>query len=325
MIALGASFFLFLALAAGSIAIFHPAGSRRGPLAERIRALRPAGGVARRSGTPAPGLRPSPSSVPWLRRLLSDSARGESIALELRQADVGLRVGEFLLLRWLLAALLFLVPALLSRLHPVGLLVGLAGVLLGYLLPGFYLKSARRGRLAKVERQLVEFLPLLASSLRSGFALPQGIEAAARQLGPPLGDELALLLSDVNLGATTQAALEDLQRRVGSPGLDIVVTAILVQRTTGGNLAEVLDRAAETLLERERIRGELHTLTTQQRLTGLVLMVYPIVVGLVLLALMPGIWSRLFTEPAGQIQLAIAGSLQLLGFFAIRRALRVEY
>ncbi len=304
MIALGAGLFVFLAVVAGSIAVINPALGRRRLLEERIRSLRPVGAAETASGTPAPTLRRSRSSVPWLHRLLNDSIRSEAIGLELQQANVRLRVGEFLLARWLLAALAFLVPTLLMQLHPVGLLIGLVGGVLGYLLPGFYLKTARR-RMAKIEKQLVELLPLLASSPRSGFALQQGIEAASQRLGPPLADELALLVSDINLGATMQAALEDLRQRVGSPELDIIATAILVQRTTGGNLAEVLDRTTETLLERERIRGELHTLTAQQRLTGLILAVYPVGVGLILLALMPSLWSKLFTEPAGQIQLAI--------------------
>jgi tight adherence protein B len=98
---------------------------------------------------------------------------------------------------------------------------------------------------------------------------------------------------------------------------------MLVQRTTGGSLAEVLEQAAETLRERERIQGEVRTFTAQQRLTGLILSVYPIAVGLLLLAIMPATWSKLFTEPAGQVQLAVALGLQVIGFLWIKRALRV--
>ena len=216
-------------------------------------------------------------------------------------------------------------PAVLTKFHPLGLLAAVAVGVLGYLLPGVLLRMRRSRRITRIERQLVEFLPLLASSLRSGFALQQGIEAAARRLGPPLADELALLLSDVNLGATMPAALADLRARVGSADLDVIVTAIAVQRSTGGNLADVLDKANETLLERERIQGEIQTLTAQQRLTGIILSIYPVAVGLLLLALMPGIWSKLFTETVGQIQLSIAVALQLVGFLAIRRILNVDY
>jgi tight adherence protein B len=265
------------------------------------------------------------SVVAGLTGLLGGRAWGEATARDLQRANLPLRVGELLLVRLLLVLLFFAVPALLLGFQPFGLLAGLGGGVLGYVASSFCLGVLRRRRAAKLENQLVEFLPMLASSLRAGFGLPHGFEAAARQLGPPLAEELALVLSDVNLGAPMHKALEDLGRRVGNPDLDIIITAILVQRTTGGNLAEVLDKAGETLLERERVRGELQTMTAQQRLTGTVLSVYPVAVGLVLLAIMPGMWSRLFTEPVGQIQLAIAVGLQVLGFVAIRRALKVDY
>lgn len=325
MVALAASLFLFLALLAAAGALFSPTWSNRGKVEERVRSL----GAGESAGGPLWAQGPIPtrtgSVVLRLRRLLGRALAGEAAARELRQANLPLRVGELLLVRLLLAVPSFIVTALLLGFQPVGLLAALGAGLLGYFVPGFFLRVLRHRRGTKIEKQLVEFLPMLATSLRSGFGLHQGIEVAARQLGPPLGEELALVLNDVSLGAAMHVALEDLGRRVANPDLDIVITAILVQRTTGGNLAEVLDKAGETLLERERVRGDLQTMTAQQRLTGTVLSVYPVVVGLVLLAIMPAMWSRLFTEPVGQIQLTIALILQALGFLAIRRVLRVEY
>ena len=165
---------------------------------------------------------------------------------------------------------------------------------------------------------------MIASSLRSGFSFQQAIELANEQLGPPLADELYLLLQDINLGATMDTALQDLGRRVGSPDLDMIITAIQIQRSTGGNLAEVLENTAETLRERDRIRGDLKTLTAQQRLTGLVLSVYPIGLGLLLLAILPSVYSLMFTEVAGLIALGIALGLQFLGFVAIRRLTNID-
>jgi tight adherence protein B len=104
----------------------------------------------------------------------------------------------------------------------------------------------------------------------------------------------------------------------------MLITAILVQRTTGGNLSEVLDKTAQTMTERERIRGDILTLTASQRLTGLILSVYPAAIGLLFLAIMPHEWSKLFTEAVGQILLGIAVGLQLIGFIVIRRTLNVE-
>jgi len=319
-----ASLFVFVAIVAAAASFLRPALLGRRLAEERLLGLRPPASDADRRPSGSPALRRSHSSIPTLRRLLSGSDWAQEVARELQQANIQLRVGEYLMVRVLLGAVLLAVLALVLRLHPVGLLIAVVAGIGGFFSPVAYVKFARRRRLAQIEKQLVELLPMLASSLRAGFALQQGIEAAAQQLGPPLSDELSMLLNDVNLGASMQSALQDLGRRVGSTDLDIVITAILVQRTTGGNLAEVLDQGAETLRERERIRGEILTFTSQQRLTGTILSVYPIAIGLILFALMPSHWSKLFTETAGQVQLAIALSLQVIGFVAIRRLLNIE-
>lgn len=324
MVAIAASMLVFLALLVASVAVFgHPLG-RQETLEGRFRSLQPVGG-ANGKATLGPLRLSGRFASESLTRLWTGRAWSEAMAQDLHRADLPLRVSEMVLARVSLAALSFVVLALLLGFQPIGLLTGLGTGLLGYVAFGFGLGILRRRRAAQLEKQLVEFLPMLASSLRAGFGLPQGFDAAIRQLGPPLAGELAIVQSDVNLGGSMQKALEDLGRRVGNPDLDIIITAILVQRTTGGNLAEVLDKAGETLLERERVRGELQTMTAQQRLTGTVLSVYPIAVGLVLLAIMPAMWSRMFTEPIGQIQLAIALGLQLLGFLVIRRTLKVDY
>jgi len=213
---------------------------------------------------------------------------------------------------------------LVSRLHPIGLVIALVAAVVGFLAPAFYVRFLRQRRVTQIEKQLVELLPMLASSLRAGFAFQQAVELAAQQLSPPLVDELSLLLQDVNLGATMDAALQDLGERVGSPDLDMVITAIQIQRLTGGNLSEVLDQVAETLRERERIRGDIDTLTAQQKLTGLILSLYPMGIGGLLLLIMPDVWTLLFTETAGWFLIGIALGLQALGFFAMRRIVNID-
>ena len=166
---------------------------------------------------------------------------------------------------------------------------------------------------------------MLASSLRSGFAFQQGVELAAQQLGPPLGAELTLMLNDSNMGATMEEALLQMGERVGSTDFDMMITAVLVQRGTGGNLSEILERAAETLRERERVRGDLQTLTASQRLTGLILSIYPMAIGLLLLLIMPSLWGVMFSETIGRIFLGVALGLQGLGFLVMRRVMKFEF
>ncbi len=316
-----ASLFLFLFIVTVALVLFRTRLGRGGQEA-RIRALRPEEG----SVTPAveASRRRSTSSIPTLRALLRRSEWAEETATELERAHIHLLVGEYLLVRLLLGGVLFLVPAVILRFHPLSILLGLATGAIGFLIPAFYVKFVQQRRVSQIEKQLIDFLPMLASSLRAGFAFQQGVESAVEQLRAPISEELALLLNDVNLGATMQDALLDMGRRVGSPDLDMVVTAVLVQRTTGGNLSEILDHVAETLRERERIRGEIMTFTAQQRLAGAILSVWPIGIAALLLVIMPEQWSKLFTDTLGRVLLSVALGLQLLGFIFIRRVLRIE-
>ena len=322
--AFAASVFVFLAIATGAIAAFGPIRFRRSKSEERILSLQTGRGQAGDSSV-GPTFKRSHSSIPTLRSLLSDSEWAESTAHDLQQANVHLRVGEYLLVRFMLAAFTFFVVAVLLRFHPLGILLGLAVAGAGYMIAPFYLGLLRRRRLAKIENQLVEFLPMLASSLRSGFAFQQGVELAAQQLEPPLASELMILLNDTNLGATMEEALLQMGERVGSTDLDMMITAFLVQRSTGGNLSEVLERAAETLREREQVRADLQTLTASARLTGLILSLYPAVVGLLLLLIMPSLWGVMFSETIGRIFLGVALGLQALGFLVMRRVMRFDF
>jgi tight adherence protein B len=323
MIAAGAAVFVLLALLSGATAFALPLIAATGA-DRRVRALTNGGAIATPNERSQPARRRAASSIPALERWLTGSLWAESTAQQLQRAGLQLRVGEYLLARLLLACLAFAAPMFLLGVQPAPFIVGLAAACAGLLLPPVFVRSLYRRRVAQIEKQLGEFLPSLASSLRSGFALQHGIEAAAHQLGPPLSGELVAFLNDVRLGATVENALLEMSRRLGSTDLDMVVTAMLVQRTTGGSLAEVLEQAAETLRDRERIRGDVQTFTAQQRLTGLILSIYPLAIGLLLFAIMPATWSKMFTEPVGQVQLALAAGLQVTGFLWIRRALQVE-
>lgn len=324
MLALAASLFVFLAIVAGAVALFSSTRTRRTKVDQRIRELRAKPDGERERPSAVPTLRRPHSSIPLLGRALTGSAWADAVVLELQQANVQLRVGEYVLARALTGAVALLLIALVFRFHPLGLALGVGAAAIGYMVPAVYISMLRRRRIDAIERQLIELAPMLASGLRAGFGLQQAMELAARQLEPPIADELNLLINDVNLGATMEAALQDLGRRAGCPDLDMLTTAIIVQRSSGGNLAEILDQTSETLRERERIRGELRTLTAQQRLTGAILSVYPAAIGLLLLAVMPSVWSVLFTRAIGQIFLGIALGLQVLGFFAMRRVMNIQ-
>jgi tight adherence protein B len=320
MVAGLAAVFVFVALLCAAIGFYIMNGS--GEEERRLRALKAQGSS---QGAEARSLlRRSTSAIPTLRRALDTSSWADRAALDLDRAHISLRVGEYLMMRIFMAALLFAIPLLLARGQVVGLAVAIPLALVGFMLPALYLTIKKRRRLHAIDRQLVEGLSHIANSIRAGFAMLQAIDAAAQRLQPPLSEEFSRLVADVRLGASLEDALTAMGNRVGSYDLDMVITAIMIQRSTGGNLSEVLDNVAETIRERDRIRGEIRVLTAQMRFAAWVLSLWPVVLAAIFFLLNPDLMSNLWTEAAGIVLLVIAGILQLLGFFTIRRIVAIE-
>ncbi len=244
--------------------------------------------------------------------------------LELSRADLHLRVSEYVAMRLLMALGLCTLSFMLISSRPVATAIGAALAVVGYMAPGFYVRYRRQKRLRKLEGQLEELLTQVSNSLKAGFGLVQSLELSTQQMEHPIATELRRTLHDINIGSSTEEAFLALSERVSSYDLDIVVTAILVQRTVGGNLAEILETVARTMRERSRIRGQIRALTAQQRLTGYVLGLLPVAM-LGGLYLMSGDYIRpLFTTVGGQVLLVGAGILEFLGMLLIGRILAIE-
>lgn len=268
-------------------------------------------------------LRSDSGTFPVLRRLAS-GGWFENAAIELQQAGSSLKASEYLLLRMLAAACVALLMALLFSGSSLVVLAVVAGAGAGFMAPSWALQFFKARRVARINAQLPEALSLISSSLRSGFAFTQAVELATKQVDQPIQGELSRFLRDVALGAPTDVALEELAARAASYDLEMMVATILVQRTTGGNLSEILDNVAETIRERERVAGEIRALTASQRLTGLILSVYPLFLAVVFYALAPDLMSVLWEEELGRALLLIAVTLQVIGIVTIRRILRPE-
>jgi tight adherence protein B len=253
-------------------------------------------------------------------KLLGTSRGVESAALELDRADIPLRVGEYMALRFAMAAVFVLLTFLLTNKIYIALPMGLVG----YFLPRWYVRSRRKGRQGKMNAQMVEMLGLVANSLRSGYGLLQGFEFASRQLAPPLGAEIKRMLQDTSLGVNADEALQALGERVSSSDMEMVITAISIQRSVGGNLAQLLDGVSYTMRERERIRGEIQTLTAQQKMTGIVIGALPLFMGLLFYAINPGYMSVLFTKTMGQVLIGVAVGLEGLGIVTIKAMLALD-
>lgn len=252
--------------------------------------------------------------------LLGSSRGVESATLELERADIPLRVGEYMVLRFAIAALLLLIALLLIK----NILIALPIGVIGYFLPRWYVRSRRKWRQARMNAQLVEMLGLVANSLRSGYGLLQGFEFASRQLAPPLGTEIKRMLQEASLGVNADVALQNLGERVNSPDMEMIITAITIQRGVGGNLAQLLDGVSYTMRERERVRGDVKTLTSQQRMTGLIIGSLPIFLGLLFFAINPDYMSPLFTETIGKVFILVAVGLEGMGILMIRTILALD-
>jgi tight adherence protein B len=269
-------------------------------------------------------LRTDSGTFPLVRRFTGDTSWGERARVDLAQAGLTLKVSEYLLLRLLLAVILTLILIVFFNSSSLLPLIVIGGAVLGFMIPGWYVGIRKTRRKEKLGKQLPEAVSLMANSLRSGFAFTQAMELAAMQVDEPIKSELEQYLQDTSLGAPSDEALERMAERVGSYDMDMLVSTILIQRTTGGNLSEILDNVAETIRERERLQGEIRALTASQRFAGLILSIYPVLLLMLFTALAPDIWTILFTDPAGRIVLAVAATLQVIGIISIRRLLRLE-
>ncbi len=264
------------------------------------------------------------SSLPGLSALLSGREWARDVEQELERADVNLRVGEYVTIRLVAAFLFLMVPIVMIGASTPGIIVGLIAALVGYILPKLYVARRSKARLEKLNGQLEETLTLVSNSLKAGFGLLQSLEQASQQMEHPIATEFRRLLHDINVGSTTEQALVELSQRVGSYDLDIVITAILIQRTAGGNLAEILDTVSHTMRERSRIKGEIRVMTSQQRMTGYILGGLPLAVAAILFLVARDYMTPLFTTAPGLAMLAGAGLWELMGVFLMRKILAIE-
>lgn len=239
---------------------------------------------------------------------------------DLERAGLALNAREYFFLRVVVGVVFVLIGMMVSPIPQLALV----GAPIGFLIVGFWLKRRISSRLRKLEGQLVELLQMLSSGLRAGFGLIQAMDSAAEQLPEPLATEIRRMLRDTAMGASIDQSLQAMNERIGSSDFDIVITAILIQRTVGGNLAEILDNVAHTMRERERIRGEIRTLTSQQRMTGFVVGGIPIGLAIMFSLMNPDFMKPMLTEPLGRLMLGGGLALEVMGFFVISRIVNIE-
>ena len=275
----------------------------------------------------------SSQAMAQLNKVVEQRDFGANLAREIARADLRLKVSEYLVI-W--AASTVGVPILMVVLsvafpalrNPIFLLIG---ALVGFMLPRFWLNRRKSSRLGSFNKQLPDTITLIANALRAGSSFLQAIELVVRESRPPISTEFGRVIREVNLGLSFEVALENMVRRVRSDDLELMATAISIQHTVGGNLAEILDSIAYTIRERVRIQGEIRTLTAQQRLSGYVVGFLPIGLAGFLFIAAPSFMNPMFDNrvsllglPGGVIILAIGGFAMFLGFMLIRKIVDIE-
>jgi len=268
-----------------------------------------------------------------LNRIVEQRDFGANLARDIARADLHLKPSEFLMI-W--AASVVGVPLVMLLISPVLPALGnplflLIGGLIGFLLPRFWLARRKNGRLGAFNKQLPDTITLIANALRAGSSFLQAIELVVRESRPPISTEFGRVIREVNLGLPFDQALENMVRRVRSDDLELMATAISIQHQVGGNLAEILDSIAYTIRERVRIKGEIRTLTAQQRLSGYVVAGLPIGLAAFLFVFSPGFMSPMFMNPpailglpAGVVILMMGGFMMFIGFLFIRKIVDIE-
>ncbi len=320
LLALGASASILVTIMAVALA-FYSGAATRVFIRNRLEGVLAGTASVVEGDTVAP-LRGTPTVAGIFRSVVS-GAWLERMRTKLERADSRLQPVDFMIIRFGLACLAFAVPYLFMG-GVLGIVAALGAAVAGFQVPEMWMNSRTNARSNKLEEQLPEAITLVSNSLKAGFGLLQALSLAADQMEHPISTELAQAINEMNLGSHPDEALTALSERTGNYDLDLVVTAILVQRSVGGNLSEILDTVAATMRERVRIRAEVKTLTAQQSMTGIVLGLMPIGVGALFMVVSPEYIMVLFTEPIGKVMLGIGLVMETIGIMIIRRILDIE-
>jgi tight adherence protein B len=258
----------------------------------------------------------------WLNKRMEKSSYGSGISRDLARADLKLKPAEYVALIVIVSFGTALVAWYVSGQNPIFILIGF---LVGPILVRRYVKRAQGKRLQKFNNQLADMLNLMVNGLRAGYSVMQAMEAVSKELPSPICDEFRRVVQEMQLGISMEKSLENLLRRIPSDDLDLVITAMNVQREVGGNLAEILDTISYTIRERVRIKGEIRVMTSQVMYSGRMLSLMPIFVVIILWALNPEYMGEYTKHDAcGYICMGVAALLIIIGYFVMNKIGDIE-
>jgi tight adherence protein B len=313
----------FLAVALGTVSLVFlwewlQENRRKRGMVDHLRALanEPIGG----SGQGSSVFRSAVMQSPWLRPIISRVPQLQDAEFLLQQAAVPWTLQTLFMLSIGLAIGLGSMILILSRSVPIGF----AATIVGAMLPTMYVRRKRTKRMNAFEEFLPESIDLVGRALRAGHPLSAGFKMAADDGPEPVAGEFRRVFEEQRFGLPLQDSLLSLADRINLVDVRILVTAILIQREVGGNLAEILDNLSSVVRARFTIRRQIRVYTAQGRMTGYLLSALPIIIFSILYMLNPQYMSILFTDPIGKILVVVAITMQLLGFLWIRKIIKIE-
>jgi tight adherence protein B len=242
------------------------------------------------------------------------------LAEQLQKADLKLRTSEFIAIQFG-TVVVFALVAFIRFQNPIHAII--AGAI-GYFVPGFYVRYRMGKRLKAFNDQLGDTLILLSNALKAGYSFAQAIDTVSKNATPPMADEFARAVREMNLGGSVEEALNNMLKRIESADFDLVVTAVAIHRTVGGNLAEILDNIAHTIRERIRIKGEIRTLTAQASASGKLITGLPIALGAFLYFVTPQYFKPMTENFIGWIMIGLAALFIFIGNLIIGRVVAIE-
>lgn len=252
----------------------------------------------------------------------------EEATVELDDVLIQMPANRILDLSLGLSALAFLGSTLIASIGnsggwKIGMVLGAILAVIVFFLPRQVLKMLRKRRLQRFNAQLEDALGSMSSALKAGFSINQALEEVAGENRHPISVEFRLLLQEIRLGVPLETALDNMNRRLGSEDFELVSTAIITARQTGGELTATLERLASLIRERLRITNKLHAMTSMGRMQALIISLMPIVLLFAMFKIMPEMMSA-FSTGIGIVALVLSGVLLLCGYLVIRKITTID-
>ena len=244
----------------------------------------------------------------------------ESMQKKLIKAHVLMRAQEFVGLSVFTGIGVLLLLYLLTG----TLLLAVPAGILGFKMPDVVVNMKKKKRAETLGNQLPEALNIISGGLRAGFSFPQAMGVVGKEMEPPISEEFNRVIRENRFGKPMEEALLNLSERTDNDDLDMFVTALIIQRQVGGNLAEVLDNISHTIRERVRIKGEIKTLTAQGKISAVIVCLLPVGVAAFITVANPGYMVTLIEDPIGLIVLVMAVMLQIIGIYFISKIVNIE-